>query len=214
MAAYIRKNSDTVESFSFNVRTKTFEGREKNPGEHGETIYIRLALFNERSGPHSATRMKFLLSSSLCYHRRNSHFLCILSNLPCGVMYEYTRLTDQENGNSAARAVHWRGCLRSYNGNCNENAILKLNFALSLLRLYHAGHVVQNRRSALSLAWPSGFDVKAKNERFTAASSRCLQNLKYENLTSSFARIRQNIAPKSVTHVQHDYFPSFNQSNY
>ena len=60
----------------------------------------------------------------------------------------------------------------------------------------------------------NGFHVKAKNERFTAASSHCLQNLKYENLTSSFARIRQNIAPKSVPHVQHDYFPSFNQSNY
>ena len=42
----------------------------------------------------------------------------------------------------------------------------------------------------------NGFHVKAKNERFTAASSRCLQNLKYENLTPSFARIRENIAPQ------------------
>ena len=40
-----------------------------------------------------------------------------------------------------------------------------------------------------------GFHVKAKNERFTAAGSRCRQNLKYENLTSSFGRLRQNIAP-------------------
>ena len=41
--------------------------------------------------------------------------------------------------------------LRSYDGNCKENVSLKLNFALScLLRLFH---VVQNRRSALSLAW-------------------------------------------------------------
>ena len=60
----------------------------------------------------------------------------------------------------------------------------------------------------------SGFHVKAKNERFTAASSRCRQNLKYENFTSSFARLRQNIASKSVPHVQHDYFSSFNQSNH
>ena len=52
----------------------------------------------------------------------------------------------------------------------------------------------------------NGFDVKAKNERFTAASSRCRQNLKYENFTSSFRRLRQNIAPKSVPHVQHDHF--------
>ena len=84
---------------------------------------------------------------------------------------------------------------------------------LSLLRLFHVGYVVQNRSSALSLAWPSGFHVKAKNERFTAASSHCLQNLKYENLTPSFARIRQNIAPKSVPHVQHDYFPSLYSTN-
>ena len=60
----------------------------------------------------------------------------------------------------------------------------------------------------------NGFHVKAKNERFTAASSRCRQNLKYENFTSSFARLRQDIASQSVPHVQHDYFSSFKQSNH
>ena len=60
----------------------------------------------------------------------------------------------------------------------------------------------------------NGFHVKAKNERFTAASSRCRQNLKYENFTSSFGSLRQNIAPKSVPHVQHDHFSSFNQWNH
>mgnify|MGYP000556740371 FL=1 len=40
----------------------------------------------------------------------------------------------------------------------------------------------------------NGFHVKAKNERFTAASSRCGQNLKYENFTSSFGRLRQKNA--------------------
>ena len=35
----------------------------------------------------------------------------------------------------------------------------------------------------------NGFHVKAKNERFTAGSSRCLQNLKYENFMSSFGRL-------------------------
>ena len=60
----------------------------------------------------------------------------------------------------------------------------------------------------------NGFHVKAKGERFAAASSRCSQNLKFENFTSSFSRLRQNIAPKSVPHVQHDYFSSFNQSNH
>ena len=38
----------------------------------------------------------------------------------------------------------------------------------------------------------NGFHVKAKNERFTAANSRCRQNLKYENVTSSLGRLRQN----------------------
>ena len=60
----------------------------------------------------------------------------------------------------------------------------------------------------------NGFHVKAKSERSTAASLRCRKNLKYENFTSSFGRLRQNIAPKSMPHVQHDYFSSFNQSNY
>ena len=59
----------------------------------------------------------------------------------------------------------------------------------------------------------NGFHVKAKGERFTVASSRRSQNLKYENLPSSLGRLRQN-APKRVPHVQHDYFSSFNQSNH
>ena len=42
------------------------------------------------------------------------------------------------------------------------------------------------------------------------------QNLKYENFTTPkwFGRLRQNIAPKSVPHVQHDYFSPFNQLNH
>ena len=34
--------------------------------------------------------------------------------------------------------------------------------------------------------------------------------VRYENLKSSFGRLRQNVAPKSL---QHDYISSFNQSN-
>ena len=129
----------------------------------------------------------------------------------------------------------------------------------------------------------NGFHVKTKGERFTAACSRCRQNLKFEisrrcladyvktlhqkacrtcstiiflhstnqiidlwrcrwrcrrqilkslmkdlllrahvvvripNMKISrrhLGRLRQNIAPKSVLHVQHDYFSSFNQSNH
>ena len=68
-------------------------------------------------------------------------------------------------------------------------------------------NVVQNRGRALSLAFSmNGFQVKAKNGRFTAGSSRCRQNLKYENFTSSFGRLRQKIAAKGVPHVQQDFF--------
>ena len=78
---------------------------------------------------------------------------------------------------------------------------------LSVLRLFQVGHVVH-----FCLLDRNGFHVKAENKRFTKASSHCRQNLKYENFTSSFGRLRQNIAPKTVPHVQHDYFSSFNQS--
>ena len=73
-----------------------------------------------------------------------------------------------------------------------------------LITLYKIGGV------HFRLLGTDSFHVKAKNERFTPASSRCRQNLKYENFTSSFGRLRQNNAPKSVPHVQHDYFFSFN----
>ena len=50
---------------------------------------------------------------------------------------------------------------------------------------------------------------QAENERLTAAGSCCRQDrqdLKNENFTTLFGRLRQQIAPKSVRHVQHDYF--------
>ena len=42
----------------------------------------------------------------------------------------------------------------------------------------------------------NSFHVKAENEGFTATGLRCRQNLKYENFTSSFGRLRQTIALK------------------
>ena len=47
----------------------------------------------------------------------------------------------------------------------------------------------------------NGFHVKAESEIFTAGGWRCRQNLKYENFASSFGRLREKIAPKSVPHV-------------
>ena len=91
------------------------------------------------------------------------------------------------------------GSLRSYDGNWNKNFTLKLNFALRkvfcdysmLVTLYKIGAV------HFRLLGTNIFHVTAKNERFTAASSRCRQNVKYENFTLSFGRLRQNIAPKA-----------------
>ena len=94
---------------------------------------------------------------------------------------------------------------------------IELCVKLRLLRSFHVGHVVQNRRSALSLAlheWR--FSYKGKEWKIYCcelplSSEPQIWN---KNFTSSFVRLRQNIAPKSVPHVQHDYFSSFNQSNH
>ena len=42
---------------------------------------------------------------------------------------------------------------------------IELCLKLSLLRLFHVDHVVQNRRSALSLAWYEWFSCKGKEEK-------------------------------------------------
>ena len=77
----------------------------------------------------------------------------------------------------------------------------------ALLTMYEAGEMY------FRLLRMNGLHLNSENERFTAASSPCHQNLKYGNFTSSFGRLCQNIAPKSVPHVQHDYFSSFGQTN-
>ena len=43
-----------------------------------------------------------------------------------------------------------------------RHILIKLFINLSLLRLFHVDHVVQNRRSALSLAWHEWFSGKGK----------------------------------------------------
>ena len=49
------------------------------------------------------------------------------------------------------------GSLRSYDGFCNEN----VTYNRTVLPLFHVGHVVQNRRSVLSLAWHEWFSSRA-----------------------------------------------------
>ena len=77
---------------------------------------------------------------------------------------------------------------RSYDGNCKENVTLKLNFTLNLvfcdfsvfITLYKIGEV------HFRLLGTNDFHVKAKNERFAAAS-----RVVYDNFTSSFGRLHQ-----------------------
>ena len=64
---------------------------------------------------------------------------------------------------------------------------------------------------SIHLSSKNGLHVKVKNERFTAPGSACRQNLKFENGTSSFGRLRHRNGLTCVPHVQHDYFSSFNQ---
>ena len=67
-----------------------------------------------------------------------------------------------------------RGCLRSLIGSREFKKLrrqlqqkrhikFELCLRLSLLRLFHVGRVVQNRRSALSLAWHKWFSGKGKD---------------------------------------------------
>ena len=57
-------------------------------------------------------------------------------------------------------------------------AILQLVSAPLMITLYKTGEL------HFRLLGTNGFHVKAKSERSAAASSRCCQNLKYENFTS------------------------------
>ena len=68
--------------------------------------------------------------------------------------------------------------------------------------------------------------MQRQRMKITAAGSRRRPNLKlgslkndhgnckYENFTSSFGRLRQEIAPKSVPHVHNDSFSLFSQWNH
>ena len=85
---------------------------------------------------------------------------------------------------------------------------IELCVRLSVLRLFHVGHVVQNRRGALSLAWHQcRFHAKTKNEGFTAAGSRFRQNFKYEDFTSSFGRLRRKLLQKACRTCSTIIFP-------
>ena len=96
---------------------------------------------------------------------------------------------------------------------CKRHIKIDLCVKSSLLRLFHVGRVVQNRRSALSLAKHEWFSSKGREWKIYC----CELALSSEPQLWKFpvvGRLHQKIAPKSVPHVQHDYFSSFNQLNH
>ena len=79
------------------------------------------------------------------------------------------------------------------------NVSLQLNFGveLSLLRLFHVHHVVQNRRSALSLAWHEWFSCKGKEEKIYCCELPSSTEPQIWKFLVVVWQIRQNIAPKA-----------------
>ena len=69
-----------------------------------------------------------------------------------------------------------------------------------LVTLYKIGEV------HFRLFGTNGYHVKAKNEKHTAASSRCRQNLKYQNFTSLFGRLRQKLNQKGAERAARLFF--------
>ena len=67
------------------------------------------------------------------------------------------------------------GNLRSYDGNCNENVTLKLNFRLSYVFCDYSMFATLYKIDEMHfrLLGTNGYHVKSKNEGFTAADSSC-----------------------------------------
>lgn len=88
---------------------------------------------------------------------------------------------------------------------------IELCGTLNVLRLFQAGDVVYEiGEVSFHVIGINSFHVSKENERFIAVQMSCRQNLKFQNLTSSIARLRQRNVFKRSLHVQSDHFFSFN----
>ena len=85
---------------------------------------------------------------------------------------------------------------------------------LNVLRLFHVHHVVQNRRSALSLACHEWLSCKGKEWKVYCCELALSTEPQKWKFHVVIWQTTSKIAPKSVLHLQHDYFSSFNQSNH
>ena len=83
---------------------------------------------------------------------------------------------------------------------------MELCVGLCGLGLCYVGNVLQNRRGTLSLAWHEWFSCKGKERKIYCCElplSSEPQKLKFHVV---IWQTTSKIAPKSVAHVQHDYF--------
>ena len=76
------------------------------------------------------------------------------------------------------------------------------------MRLFQVGHVVQTRRGVLSLAWDEWFSTKgrARMRDFLLWARVVVRTSSMKILGLRLADYEKQIVPKSVLHVQHDYF--------
>ena len=93
---------------------------------------------------------------------------------------------------------------------------IELCVKLSLLRLFHVHHVLQNTRSALSLAWHEWFSCKGKERE----NYCCELALSSEPQKRKFQVVIWQTTSKHCTKKRaalaapHDYFSSFNLANH
>ena len=88
---------------------------------------------------------------------------------------------------------------------------IELSVISTVFRLFHVVHVV----SALLLAWHECFSHKGRKWKIFCYGPAFSSEPQYEDFMKMFwssGRQHQNIAPKSMPHVENDCFPSFNQT--
>ena len=88
---------------------------------------------------------------------------------------------------------------------------IELCVKLSVLQWFQVGHLMYKIGAVyFRLLGTNVFHAKAKNERLSAASSRCRQNLKYENFTTSLADYVKILHQKACRTCSTIIFPHSN----
>ena len=93
---------------------------------------------------------------------------------------------------------------------------IELCVKLSLLRLFHVDHVVQNRRTALSLAWYEWFSCKGKESKIYSCELNSVA-VRTSNMKISRRRLAdyvKTLHQKACRTCSTIIFFSFNQSNH